>query len=556
MLLGGLAAADVSPPDSSGDATALPRELAASETRDRGARDLQDALAAMPALDRTGDTLWLDGVNLQRWLVRWDGIPLLRAENAEDNLRSLPVPQCLAPTLHLARGPQAGAPDALAGIIDLDAPETVLPFGGRICSELRGGGVLAGRGSMQLATRSRSWHTLVAGFVDGSSADPSAGGILGRADISLGQQGSAGLHVLQTSWQDGHRAISRQLFSLHSTMQLAPQHLLRFRWTRQNLFEQHRGDDDLVLRTGETGFDVAYEGELVEHHALEAHAGGRVADRTQARPSLSTVFVQRAVFGAWVRDHWTIRANLDVEGVLSVDLDDAVGALPAGHAVLRYSPAQALVLRGRIGTATRAPGLSERAERPARSFLWPDLAPTALRPEQAQGLDVSLGVEPSWDLAAHLGLFSLELRDLLVPADDGSGATRNGGLESLQGIYLDAQALSLPGGLALWLGYQWMWNARDEWRERALDERMTHQFRLAASWDIRSLGSHLFASSDLGLAAGAPPGRMPDAGVHVGVRQRLFGRLDVVLAAMQQRSATPDEAPLPRREIRAGISIE
>jgi outer membrane receptor for ferrienterochelin and colicin len=322
---------------------------------------------------------------------------------------------------------------------------------------------------------------------------------------------------------------------MRTEMTLHPGQELRFTVARQQL--QHRSPslNEQQWQLGQTFVEAVYFGTPITRHLTRLSLQGFVDDG-----ELHDSQLQRRGATDHARfvltDDWSIRANLRVRGVTSLDLNPAVGAMPGGRVALRYEPARSLVLRGAVGTSQRAATLTERVFVNSEVPFATPRSNLNLVAEKNQGVRLSVAIEPNRNNFLRLGFFWTDIQDRIEAMNSVdrwssvvAPAYRNAGTASLLGLTARAQVVQDLAGWGLSGSYQWLPYAWDVQQQRRLAQRPLHCAQLRVFWNAPSLHTHAYSEVEAWL---------PELGVldslalvfSAGVRQLLFRRAEVGLS--------------------------
>jgi len=545
--------------------------VAAPWLAESGAADLTDGLAARMGVPSAsaGPDFVLDGLESRRWLVERAGVRLLAAPWSGTPIAALPLALFLDERIAVRGGPGPGelGDAALGGTLSLERASRRANAAAQAATEVRFGSTGRSRATLAAGSDGGLVTTDVAAFMAGDVSDVGAGarasGARGRVALQQSQRAQLALECDAMSLAVGGARQQRSSVRFDSTLSLQPGQALRFDIVRQGLSDRPGGGlagsalDEISLRAG-------YLGQLVVDHQVDLALTGSIQSARRPLVTAAATTPSRVVAGVVASDDWRIRPKLRLRASTSLGFDDRVGGLVAGRVALRYEPARAVVLRGVVGTAQRAPTLQERG---FVSGAWAgpalDETPT-LRAERGQGYRLSAGLEPRPDTFARITLVRTDLADLIEPVAEGDAAARdwqryhNIGQQHVQALAVDALALRLAGGLGVDLAYRWLFDARDDRTGHLLADRPEHLLNLLVRWEVAALGTQLFVRGRLVRErVSAATGELaPLASVDAGAQLALFDKVDIVLALENAAGASGRSVlPLPERAARVALRL-
>ncbi|MEW5849719.1 MAG: TonB-dependent receptor [Myxococcota bacterium] len=549
--------------------------------RNRGARDLSEALATIPGVQvvelRDGRRLLvLDGL-LARALVAVDGRPVTPGPQGEVDLSELPGTLDEVERVELIRQPMShvygsGADGGVINIVTrrVDGTGVSATVLGVAQQRGRADARASAHGSFEGARGGAYLRLASLGVVSSPWSPPSPDAPL-RHGAALGVGGAFHLHrrVLVRGDADLREAhVETGVLDRRRRAQLATEAIVAL-WEQDTLRVQLRsgGVGSQVGFTSvsdrwagvEQGASIRYLGEPISTHGvhLELTALGEwVMDGGVGA-------AQRLRVSGLIADTWRVGERFSLEGALRLESSEVLQPAAAPSLSLRYEPFEHVVVRGGVAAGYRYAGLVDDASL-ATLPTWA-LPATGTQAESSRSMRLSALFAPSDVMRAAVVLFRTELTDRApdlkteafgtgVAAPPGSGKIT----AHVQGLRTELAMARLKGGFSVRGGYVYLDQARDDRRDVPLPLAPTHSGVLVVGWQHARWGS----GAEVGGEAAVDRPRMdgtgwrPQVQLHVSFWQQL-GPFQAALVAHNTTGVRDVElGPREGRSVRALLRAE
>ena len=472
-----------------------------------GAEDLAELLEDHPGVDlqqtMVGASLRLQGLEPEHVLVMVNGVRLIGRKDGTLDLSRFPVDEIERVEIVKGSASALYGSDAVAGVINIVTRAPTEDFAGN--ARVRYGTFSTIDATAGLSLKgwrlSGGWHT-----TDGYDLDPS--------ELSTNGAAGAGFEVAGQGMLDVGSAVDVQLLSnytrrrpqrvsasatgavydiqnlteelqLTATPVIVPDAVSRLTigggliLFRDQYLSDQRGSDALDTYEGSrqqlVQVSTQYD-RILSHHQVTV--GGEVMLESIASPRLDTDG-RRQRYALFAQEDWSMLERLELLPGVRLDHDSQFGQQLSPKVSLRWTPADAVVVRSGYGRGFRAPSFLELLLRFENVGVGYEVTGNlALQPERSHGLTVDVELSPSDAVTAYAGAFINTIDDLITIdlVDEQTGLTTYSYVNIEQAMTRGGEAglTWKPGPAELSLGYA-LTDTLDVAAERPLPGRARHR---------------------------------------------------------------------------------